>query len=149
MVEKVGLLTGETFIIVGLWNVHADNFFLVSRTRKACALNRLGTAIIERFQTLLPGRPMQHVEVPLVDVGGQEDVQRLRLADIRRAVARQFDNPALIELKGGLEDALFMLVEAFQMLNRPLVLKDRGPDFLGIGALGVEQTLKLWVFHGE
>ena len=49
-------------------------------------LNRLGAAVVEAFQALLPGQEVDLVQVALVDVRRQEDVQRLGLADVAGAV---------------------------------------------------------------
>ena len=52
---------------------------------------------------------MQHVEVPFIDVAGQEDIHRLALTDVRGAVGGKLDHPALVDLEGGLEDVLLVL----------------------------------------
>ncbi|MND03851.1 hypothetical protein D3C83_238690 [compost metagenome] len=62
------------------------------------------------------------MQVPLVDVAGQEDVDRLRLADLRRAVGGKLDDPALVDLEGGLVDVLVVLAEEVEVLDRALVL---------------------------
>ena len=47
------------------------------------ALHRLGAQVVEALHAPLPRLPVQHVQVPLIDVAGQEDVDRLGLADLR------------------------------------------------------------------
>src|SRR5262249_10480404 len=54
--------------------------------REARALHGLRPAVIEALDAPLPRRPVQHQEVPLVDVALEIEVQRLTLADARRAV---------------------------------------------------------------
>jgi hypothetical protein len=49
---------------------------------------------------------VEHQQVPLVDVGGDEQVQRLGLVDIGRAVGGELDQPALVDLEAGLEHGL-------------------------------------------
>lgn len=95
-------------------------------------LDRFGAAVIKALHALLPGRPVQHVEIPFFDIPGQKDVYGLSLANVRRAVGGELDNPALVELESGLEDVLLGLVEAIEMLNRALSLQDGSPDFIRI-----------------
>ena len=42
---------------------------------------------------------MQHVVVPFIDVARQEDVHRLALTDIGRAVGGKLDHPALVQFE--------------------------------------------------
>ena len=59
---------------------------------------------------------MEHVQVPFIDIAWDEDVERLRLADERRAIGGEFDDPALVDFERGLEDILLVLVEAICVL---------------------------------
>ncbi len=92
---------------------------------------------------------MQHVQVPLVDVAGDEDVHRLGLADLGRAVRRQLDDPALVDLEGGLVDVLLVLAEEVEVLDRAFLLQDRGPHRVGVLALLGEQALQVRVLDRE
>ena len=74
---------------------------------------------------------------------------RLALADERRAVRRVLDDPALVELEGGLEDRLFVLGQEIEVLHAALGQRDRGPDFLVVHAALGEQLLQVPVAHGE
>jgi hypothetical protein len=70
------------------------------------------------------------VQVPLIDVGRDEEVQRLRLADIGRAVGGEFEQPALVDLEAVLKTCLLLVAEEVEMLDRALVFEDRVPDAL-------------------
>ena len=50
---------------------------------------------------------MHLVQVALVDVGGDEEVDRLALADEGGSVGGVFDDPALVEFEGGFVDGFF------------------------------------------
>ena len=58
---------------------------------------------------------MQHVQVPLIDVGGQEKVKRLALADVRRAVTGEFHDPALVNFKRRFVGVFFILRQEIQV----------------------------------
>ncbi|MNN43656.1 hypothetical protein D3C81_1579040 [compost metagenome] len=92
---------------------------------------------------------MQHVQVPLVHVAGDEEVQRLGLADFRRAVGGQLDHPALVQFEGGLEDALLVVRQGLEVLNRAFVFEDRVPHGLGVDALFAQQFLQVGVLDRE
>jgi hypothetical protein len=89
------------------------------------------------------------VEIPLIDVAGDEDVERLRLADQRRAIGGEFDDPALIDFERGLEDVFLLVGEAIEMLDATFVFEDRRPDALGVLALIIEQLLRIGVLHRD
>jgi hypothetical protein len=44
-------------------------------------------------------------QVPLLDVGGDVEVQALRLIDIGCAIGREFEQPALVDFEAGLVHA--------------------------------------------
>ena len=92
---------------------------------------------------------MQQVQVPLVRIARQEDIQGLRLADLRRPVGGQFDHPALIKFESGLEDILLVVGEAVKVLDRALVLQDRAPRDVGVQALLGQDLLQVGVLHRE
>jgi hypothetical protein len=71
---------------------------------------------------------VQHDQVPLLDIGRDEQVQRLRLIDIGRAVRREFEQPALVDLEAGLERVLFLLAQEIEVLDRAAAFEDRVPD---------------------
>ena len=70
-----------------------------------------------------------------MQVAAQIEVQRLSLADQRRAIGGELDDPALVDLERGAEDGLLVLVEAFEVLHRALVREDRLPRVLGVETL--------------
>src|ERR1700722_20977346 len=80
------------------------------------ALDGKRAAVIEAFDAALPGHHVDLVQVALMHVGRQEDVERLALADKGRAVGAVLDQPALVDLEGGLEYRLLVVVEAVEML---------------------------------
>ena len=92
------------------------------------ALNRLRAQVIERLDAQLPGAEVEHHQVPFVDVGGDEQVQRLRLVDVGRAVGGELDQPALVDLEAGLEHVLFFLGQEVEVLDAAALLEDRIPD---------------------
>ena len=65
----------------------------------------------------------------------QEHVERLGLADMFRPVAGQFDQPALVQFKGSLEDLLLPLIEAVEVLDASGVGRDAGPEGLPFGGV--------------
>ena len=128
-----GLLAGEAFLVVGAGFGGAGGAFLGHvGAGEGRSLDRLGPQVIERLHPAFPRRVVQHVQVPLIHVARQEDVHRLRLADLRRAVGGEVDDPALVELEGGLVDVLLVLGQIVQVLNRSFMLEDRMPDRAGV-----------------
>ena len=89
------------------------------------------------------------MKLALMHVGAQEEVQGLGLANQRRPIGRQFDQPALVELEGGLEQVLFVLGEEVQVLHRAFAEGDRRPDRLGVLTLLLEQLAQVAVLHVE
>ena len=92
------LLAGQTLVIIGrraAFHIH-NVLTLIGRARDLSALDGLGAAVIKALDALFPSRPMQHVQVPLIDIAWNKDVEALALADIGRAVSCQFNHPALI-----------------------------------------------------
>ena len=67
---------------------------------------------------------MQHVEIPFIDIARQEDVERLRLAHIGRAIGGVLDHPALVDFEGGAESRLLVLVETIEMLDGAFGFQD-------------------------
>ena len=49
-------------------------------------LHRFGAQVIQRLHAPLPRRPVQHVQVPFVDVARDEQIDRLGLADLGGAI---------------------------------------------------------------
>src|SRR5882672_8121820 len=129
------LLAGQAFIIVSALQLDLAKVGRVVRldsAGEAGALDRLGAQIIEAFDAELPGAIMEHQQVPFVDVGRDEQVQRLGLIDIGRAVGRQLEQPALVDLEAGLEHVLFLGREEIEMLDGAAALEDRRPDAVAI-----------------
>src|SRR6185295_815463 len=143
------LLAGEALLVIGLGRAGDDDAFLPFRPGETRPLYRFGPAIVERLEALLPRRPVQHVEVPLIDVGRQEEVQRLRLADIGRAVGRELDDPALVDLESGAEHQLLVVGQEIEVLDRTFVFKDRGPYRRGVVGGFPQYLLEGGVVHRE
>src|SRR3546814_16560887 len=74
-------------------------------------------------------------KIPILDIGGDEEVEGLRLVDDWGAVARQFQYPALVDLETGLEDVLFLLGQELEMLDRAALSQDGVPRLLAALAL--------------
>ena len=86
---------------------------------------------------------MQHQQIPFFHVGGDIQVQRCRLVDIRRAVGGQFNQPALIDFEAGFERVFFLGREEIEMLNAATLFKDAVPHIIAILALFDQQFLKM------
>ena len=61
---------------------------------------------------------MEHVQIPLIDIARDEDVERLRLANERRAIGGEVDDPALIDFERRLEDVLLIVAQPIEMMHR-------------------------------
>ena len=92
---------------------------------------------------------MDLVQVALVHVRWQEDVERLRLTDVGRTVGGQLYEPALVQLKGGLEAVLLVLGQEVEMLDGAFVDGDGAPSLLIVPAFFLQQVLEVLVTHGE
>ena len=131
------LLTGEAFLVIGLFAA-GSQFVLGGIGRivgfhaasKAGALHALRPQVIERFDALFPCLEVQHHQVPFVDIGGDEEIQRLRLIDEGRTVGGEFEQPALIDLEAGLVGRLLFRAQEVEMLNRSALFEDRIPHIL-------------------
>src|SRR5690606_24048948 len=83
--SRFSLLARQAFFVVcGSRTGHL--LFLLLFPGVLCALQRFGTAIVKALHAFFPSRPMQHEQVPLVDISRKEEVDRLALANVRRAV---------------------------------------------------------------
>lgn len=120
------LLAGQALVIIGRRAAfHIDNVLaLIGRARDLGALDGLRAAVIQALDALFPSRPMQHVQVPFINIAWNKDVEALALADIGRAICGKLNHPALIQFKGGLVDRLLQLCQTLKMLDRPFILKD-------------------------
>ncbi len=78
---------------------------------------------------------MEVHQVPLLDIGGDVEVEALRLIDERGAIGREFEQPALVDFKAGLEHVLFLRAEEIEVLDRAAVFEDRIPHIGRILAL--------------
>ena len=83
------------------------------------------------------------MQVPLVDVGRQKQVQRLGLTDVRCPIRGQFHHPALVDLEGGAEHGLFVVVKEIQVLDGTLAGSDRRPHLIGVAAFLLQQFLEV------
>src|SRR3546814_10204836 len=88
-------------------------------------------------------------KIPFLDIGGDEEVEGLRLVDEWGAVARQFQYPALVDLETGLEDVLFLLGQELEMLDRAALLQDGVTRLLAVLGLGDQQLFQLGVADDE
>src|SRR5205085_2243650 len=125
------LLTGQAFVIIGALQLDLAQVRRVvglDAAGEARALHGLGAEIIEAFDAELPGAVVEHQQVPFVDVGRDEQVQRGGLVDIGRAVGGELDPPSLVVLEAGLEDILLLLGQEVEMLDRAAPLEDGRPD---------------------
>jgi hypothetical protein len=70
----------DSELVIGAQPVGNLRVDLFERAGEGGTLQRFRAAVIEALDAALPCRPMQHVQVPLVDVGRQIEVDRLALA---------------------------------------------------------------------
>lgn len=134
-------MAGKALVVVGFFDreafcLGAVFFFFAAGIGRA--LNALAAAVVEGFDAALPCGPVEHVEVPFIDIAGEEDVDGLGLADVFGAVSGEFDHPALIKFKRRFEDVFFVLGQFINMLNRSAVLEDTGPGVVVVEALFVQ-----------
>src|SRR3546814_7274080 len=83
---------------------------------------RFRAEVIERFDAEFPRAIVEHEQVPLLDVGGDEEVQRRGLIDIGRAVGGEFEQPALVDLEAGLVAVLLVLRQEVEVLDAAAAL---------------------------
>src|SRR6188768_4172841 len=109
-VSKTTSLAGEAFLVVGLRGEldprQVGGVVGLDPAGEPGALHALAAQVVERLDALLPRLEVQHPQVPFVDVGRDEQVEALRLVDVRRAVAGELEQPALVDLEAGLEGRL-------------------------------------------
>ena len=84
-----------------------------------------------------------------MDVAAQIEVQRLALADERRAIGGELDDPALVDLERRAEHRLLVVGQRLEMLHRALVREDRLPRVLGIQPLRAQHLLQRRIAHAE
>src|SRR3546814_20700207 len=102
-----------------------------------------------RLDSQFPRSEGRHQQIPFLDIGGDEEVEGLRLVDEWGAVARQFQYPALVDLETGLEDVLFLLGQELEMLARAALLQDGVPRLLPVLGLGHPQLFQIGVEGDE
>ena len=112
------------------------------------ALQRLAAAVVEAFDAAFPRHHVDSVEVALVDVASQEQVQRLRLTDVRRAVGGEVYEPALIYFVRGAKDGLFRVAEALKVLHGAAPAGDASPCFLVVAVVPREDVGEVAVADG-
>ena len=112
-------------------------------------LNGQRAAVIQRLHAALPRQHVNLMQVALMHIRRQEDVHRLALADIGRAVGGVFDHPTLIEFEGRFVNRLLLLGQEIQMLHAALGGGDGGPHIIRIAPLLGEQLLQMAVAHRE
>src|SRR3546814_7572565 len=66
-----------------------------------------------------------------------------------RSVGRQFDQPALIDLEGGLEHGLLVIRQEVEMLHRAATRRDRRPGVVVVLAILFQHGLEIAVAHRE
>src|SRR3546814_11672462 len=94
----------QTFVIVlglDLDLAEVDGIVGLHAAGETGALDRFGAQVIERLDAKLPRTEMEHQEVRFLDIGGDEEIERGRLFDIGRAIGREFQQPALVDLESG------------------------------------------------
>ena len=89
------------------------------------------------------------MQVTLMDIGWQEQIDRLRLTDIGRAVRRMLDDPALVNLLRGTEHFFFLFGQELKVLDGAFVCGDRTPDVVGVLAFFGKKNLQMLVTHHE
>src|SRR3546814_5785876 len=104
-----------------------DRVVRLDPARESRALDGFGPQIIERLDAKLPRAEVEHQQIPFLDIGGDEEVEGLRLVDDWGAVACQFQYTALVDLETGLEDVLFLLGPVLDMLARAALHQDGDP----------------------
>ena len=127
------LRLGDTYPYTWRVRFHQGKFYSsISYMREGGPLDRLRAAVIEAFHALLPGLKMDLVQIALVNIGGEKNIQRLRLAHKGRAVGSKVDKPALVEFEGGLEYRFLVVAQKIQVLDGAFVGRDRRPDVVGV-----------------
>ena len=150
------LLTGEAFFVFVLFLglrrdlIERQDFEHLARHerddfRLFRTLDRERAAVIEALHAMLPGHHVEAVQVALVYVRRQEEVHGLCLIDHRSTVARMFDDPALVEFEGGLEDILFLVAQEIEMLDGTARGDDGGPGIVVIAALLLKKLRQVTV----
>src|SRR5690606_641469 len=147
-------LAGQAFVVLAAvrdeqWALRPAARVVGFDAGEARALHGLRAAVVEALDAPLPCGPVQHQQVPFVDVAAQVKVQRLALADARRAVRGELDHPALVDLERGAENRLLMLVERVEMLHGALVLENGLPRLRRIEALRAQQPCERRVLDRE
>src|SRR3546814_14574150 len=84
-------------------------------------------------------------QVPFLDIGGDEEVQRRGLIDLGRAVGGEFEQPALVDLEAGLVAVLLVLRQEVEVLDAAAAFEDRVPDRVAVLRLVDEQRLEVRV----
>ena len=92
---------------------------------------------------------MQHEKVPFFHIGGNIEVQRRCLIDIRRAVSGELNQPTLVNFKAGFERVLFLSCEEIEMLHAAALFKDAVPDIGRILRLFLKQFFQIRVLDDE
>ena len=92
---------------------------------------------------------MKHEKVPFFYIGRDVKVQRGCLIDKWCAVSGQFDQPALVDFKAGLERILFLRGEEIEMLHAAGLFKDAVPDIGRILRLFLKQFFQIGVLDDE
>jgi hypothetical protein len=88
---------------------------------------------------------VQHDQIPFLDIRRDEQIERLRLIDIGRAVRREFQQPALVDLEAGLERVLLFLAQEIEVLDGAAAFEDRVPDILAVLRLLDQQLFEIGV----
>src|SRR4029077_3614293 len=101
--------------------------------------------VVETLDAASPRRPVQHVQVPFIDVGGEIDVDGLALANKWGAIRSQLDDPPLVNLECRPESRLLVLGKYVEMRDRAFVLDNRLPYLKRVSALCHQQLGKVRV----
>ena len=90
---------------------------------------------------------MHLVQIFLMNIGRQEDVQRLGLVDKLRAITGEINQPTLVKLEGGFEDGFFIIAQEVEMLHRATGGDDIRPNIIRVLPFFAEQLVEMAVTH--
>ena len=88
----------------------------------------VGAVVVEALEALLPGGEVAGVQIGDRDVGREEEVHALALVDECLPVGGKFNDPALVEFDGGLEDVAHFLRKVLTVLHGAVMGDDVGPE---------------------
>lgn len=99
-------MAGEALVVILNLSLELgviESIVVLDTPCETSALDRLRTEVVEALQAQLPRAEVEHQKIPLIHVGGDEEIERGRLVDVRRPVSLQLDKPPLVDLKARAE----------------------------------------------